>query len=493
MSTDTDSGDDYVHIEFLHAAERIAANLHGDAKAEVISIIAGRYAKLALMDEALGLAETISDPFTRDHTLSEIAAASTATGAADYVDASLEMIDDHGSRSLAIEEIAVKHAEAGDLEQALKLTDELEDADPALRRIALAAGRYSPRAVELASSITAPELRANTLGQLAALAYHSDHQSEAAELLAECLQAAEEIEFSENRIDVLIGVASLYEEIGDTDTALELLAQAFAFTADCEGLPPSGLSASFPRGEALTQLVESFARLGHFDQADRAAEQIDDPFQFAHASTKEAMEYFRAGQVDQAFTLLSEALELALEEPVYGAQGMLVKDSLLAELAVGFARLGRLEKSFEVAGKLSSESQQFLALGLVGKECALTGNTPGMFRAAEAITDNHSLTSYWLAVTDVLTDSAQTELARQTVLKAAESAETIQAKYEQTESLIEVAYRLARVNDSKGSELFTPALEAISQLTTRKRSRCFDWTNDSRNSIENSLKASECY
>lgn len=465
MSTETDSGDDYVDIEFLHAAERIAENLHGDAKAEVVSIIARRYAKLALMDEALGLAETISDPFTRDTTLSEIAAASIATGTSDYVDASLEMIDDPGSRSLAIEEIAVKYAELGDLAQALELTDELEDADPALRRIALAEGTYSPRAVELASSITAPDLRASTLGQLAALAYHSGHKTEAAELLAECLQSAEEIDFSENRIYALIGVASLYEDMGDTDKALETLAQAFALTAGFEGMPASGLSASFPRGEALTQLVESFARLGHFDQADRAAEQIDDPFQFAHASTKEAMEYFRAGEMDQAFTLLAEALELALEEPVYGEQGMLVKDSLLGQLAVGFARLGKLEKSFEVAGKLSSESQQFVALGVVGKECARSGNSPGMFQTAEAIKNTHSLTSYWLTVTDVLTDSAQTELAQQTLLKAAESAETIQAKYEKAESLIEVAYRLARANDLKASDLFALALDTISQLT----------------------------
>ena len=465
MSTETDSGDDYVSIEFLQAAERIAENLHGDAKAEVVSIIAGRYAKLALIDEALGLAETISDPFTRDNTLSEIAAASIATGTSDYVDTSLQMIDDPGSRSLAIEQIAVKYAEVGDLDRALELTDELEDADPVLRGIALAGGSYSPRAVELASSITAPDLRASTLGQLAALAYRSDHKSEAAELLAECLQSAQEIEFSENRIYALIGVASLYEDMGNTDKALETLAQAFELTADFEGMPASGLSASFPRGEALTQLVESFARLGHFDQADRAAEQIEDPFQFAHASTKEAMEYFRAGQVDQANTLLSEALELALEEPVYGEQSMLMKNSVLAELAVGFARLGQLEKSFEVAGKLSSESQQFLALGLVGKECARTGNSAGMFQAAGGITNNHSLTSYWLAVADVLTDSAQTELAQQTLLKAAESAETIPAKYEKAESLIEVAYRLARVNDLKASELFTLALDTISQLT----------------------------
>ena len=136
---------------------------------------------------------------------------------------------------------------------------------------------------------------------------------------------------------------------------------------------------------------------------------------------------------------------------------------------MGFARLRQLEKSFEVAGKLSSESQQFLALGLVGKEYARTGNPRGMFQAAEAITNNHSLTSYWLAVTDVLTDSAQTELAQQTLLKAAASAEAIQDKYEKAESLIEVAYRLARVNDSKASELFTLALGVISQLTDYKK------------------------
>src|ERR1044072_1710477 len=98
MSTETDSADDYVSIDFLHAAERIAENLHGDAKAEVVSIIAGQSAKLGLIDEALGLAETISDPFTRDNTLSEIAAASTATGTSDYIDTSLELIHGPGRR-----------------------------------------------------------------------------------------------------------------------------------------------------------------------------------------------------------------------------------------------------------------------------------------------------------------------------------------------------------------------------------------------------------
>lgn len=102
--------------EFLMAAERLAEDLQGDAQAEVISIIAARYAKLELVDHAIELAETIPDPFTRDNTFAEIAAASITTSTADYADALLQMIDDPGVRSVAIEEIAVKYAELGEFD-----------------------------------------------------------------------------------------------------------------------------------------------------------------------------------------------------------------------------------------------------------------------------------------------------------------------------------------------------------------------------------------
>ncbi len=460
----TDTSNDNGTPEFLTAAERLTDNLRGEARDEIISVIASHYANLELIDYAIELAETISDPFMRDNTLAEISAASIATGTSEYADALLEMIDDPGIRCVAIEEIAVKHAERGDLDQSLELARELDDADPALRRIALTENTFSPRAVEIALSITAPDLRASALGQLVIMAHRADRKSEEAELLDECLRSAEEIEFSENRIYSLIGIASLYEEIGDTDPALNILSQAFELCQEFEGLPVSGLSSGFPRGEALTQIVESFARLRDFDQADHAAEQIDDPFQFAHASAKEAIEYFRAGQIDQALTLLSEALELALDEPVYGEQGVLMRDSLLAELAVGFATLGHVEKSLEVTGKLSSESQRFLALQEVGKACARTGNTHGIFEAAKTITNNYSNTAYWLAVSDVLRESTGTDLVQQILLKATESAGAIQDNYEKAASLIETAYRFALMNDSKASELFSQALAMISQL-----------------------------
>ncbi len=465
MATEANTNADYTSIEFLTAAESLAENFREYAQDEVIPIIAARYAKLGLIDHSIELAETISDPFTRDNTLSEIALASISAGASDYIDSLLELIDDLSIRSVAIEEIAVKYAELGEFDTSLELATELDDADPALRRIAVANPDFSTRAVGIAQSITAPELRAAALAQLVILAHRTDHNSEAEELLEECLRSTDEIEFSEQRIYALINIASLFEDLADTDRAIEILTQALDLCQDFEGMPAAGLSADFPRGEALTQLVESFARLKNFELSDRAAEQIEDPFQFAHASTKQAMEYFKLGQVDQTLPLLSEALELALEEPVYGEQGLLFKDSLLAELALGFARIGQLEKSLEITKNLSSEAQRNLALEQVGKHYARTANSHGIFEVAQKITNNFSSAAYWLAITDVLRESGDTELVHQTLLKAKESATAIQDNYERAASLIETAYRFALQNNpGQASELFKLALATISQL-----------------------------
>ena len=461
MSSEWDLND----IEFLAAAERLVENLQGDAQDEVVSIIAARYAKREFIDHAIDLAEIISDPYTRDNTFAEIAAASIAAGTSDYAGELLEMIDDPGVRSLAIEEMAVKYAELGVHEKSLDLLSELDDADPTLRRLALLDSSFSDRSVELASSISAPDLRTGTLGQLVTAARRADRHSEAGELLAESLRVAEEIEFSQDRIYALVGIASQYAEIGDTDRASEILSRALELCQSFEGAREWGQSSSYPRGEALTQIVGGFARLRNFEQADVAAEQIEDPFQFAIASTKEAIEYVKAGQTDQALTLLNEALELVLDEPVYGEQGMVVKDTALVELAGSFVIAGQFEKSLQVAEKLSSERRRYTALEQVGKECARAGDSNGIFKTAESITNDSYAASYWLAVTDVLRESAQTDLARRTLLEAAQSAAMINDSYEKAMSLIEVAYRFEITdNPGKASELFTLALVTINQI-----------------------------
>jgi tetratricopeptide (TPR) repeat protein len=463
--TEEDTNDYQDGGEFLTVVEKLAHDLHGEVHAEVISIIAGRYAKLEFLDYAIELAETIFDPFTRDNTFAQIAAASITNGNSDYAGPLLEAIEDPAVRSMAIENIAIKYAELGDVDRSLEFVNELDDADHTLRGIALVDATASPRSIELALSITSAELRADTLGQLAAVAHRAERTSEATELVEESLQAAEEIEFSQSSIYALIGVASISREIGDTDRAQEILSHALELCEDFEGQPPWGLSSTFARSEALAQIVEGLARLGQFEQADLAAEQIEDPYPFARASAQQAIAYYRAAQKEQAMTLLSEALELVLEEPVYGTQGLLAKDTVLAELALSFAIVGQLEKSLAVIKNLNTEAQQHTALEQIGKECARAGNSRGIYEIAKSITNNYATTSYWLAVTDVLRESTEPELAHNTLLEAAKQAVVIEDDYEKAVSLIEVAYRFALINDSaKASEIFIPALNTIKEL-----------------------------
>ncbi len=464
--TETDFTNDSDGEDFLNAVEKLAENIDGEVYAEVVGAVAARYAKLGFLDHAVQLAEKIPDPFARENALAEVATVSISTGNSDYADEILQTIDDPGIRSTAIEETAVKLAEQGDFDKALEVINQLDDADPALRRIAIAEG--NPQAVELTHSISAPDLRASALGQLAVAAHRADRKSEATDLLEESLSASEEIEFSQDRIYALIGIASVYEEIGDTDRALELLSESLELCDDFEGMPVSGLPSSFPLGEVLTQIVDGFSRLGHFDKADGAAEQIEDPFQFARASSKEAVHYFKAGQTEQALTLLSEALELVVSEPAYGEQGVWMKDSVLAELAVAYTIAGQIEKGLQVTKKLSTEAQRNVALELVGKQCARMGNTRGVSQVAESLTRNYS--SYWLGIADVLKESGESNWTPQALLKAEESAATLENNYDKALALIEVAYRFASTDTpGKATTLFDQALNTITQIDDDKK------------------------
>ena len=169
--------------------------------------------------------------------------------------------------------------------------------------------------------------------------------------------------------------------------------------------------------------------------------------------------------MDQALTLLTEAVELVLEEPVYGEQGVVVRDSMLMELAVDFVIVGHFEKGLQVTENLSSDAQRNITLEQIGKQCARAGNADGVFQAAELNTNDSLTTSYWLAVADFIRQSDESELTPRALSEAAKSAARIEDDYERALSLIEVAHRFALTdNAAKASELLTLGLTTVSDL-----------------------------
>src|SRR5438034_204097 len=137
--TETLPDDNDTVSSFLDCAVEIAQaidNLEG--RAEVISLIAIKYAEAGQLNVAADLAETINDSYQRDQAHAALAAKCVEIRAPDYAEKLCDLIEDDTAYALATEGMAVAYAESGIFEESSALAHRLTDSAPTLSRIALA-------------------------------------------------------------------------------------------------------------------------------------------------------------------------------------------------------------------------------------------------------------------------------------------------------------------------------------------------------------------
>ena len=453
------TGDNDAGSSFLDCAVEIAQAIDSlEERSEIISLIAVKYAASGQLDVAVDLAETIKDSYLRDQALAGIAAKCIEVGAADYADKLSDTIEDDTAYALATEQMAVAYAQSGAFEKSIEVAHRLTESAPTLSRIALAcvAGGLPVQALEVARSIDYADLKAPVLVELAAKALHDGRNPEALELLPEATRAAEEVEFSEQRISTLVAIASLNKKCGQEEQALEILARAHRLCNESEDLA---------KDPALAQIAGGFAELQRYDQADQVIEEIEDPFQFAHATARVALEYHQAGDNARALTLLAEAMEIGRDEEVYGEQSLMMRESLLDELAVCYAMVGHYEEALQIPGLMSSQDQQHRTLGEIAKLCVRSRNNSRVFEVTEMIKDNYARVLCEVEIVDAFIASEQLALADHTLSEALARTATIERAYQKSLALMEIAPRFARREQAaKASEVLFEALTTLAMI-----------------------------
>ena len=453
---------------FLATAARVAETIETqEGYSEIMSLIAVRCAETGLLDAAIQLAEAVNDPYMRDQSLASVAAECVEFGEKDYADELMGMIEDPSLYGVALAQVAVRYAEAGEFDKALEIADEMDDSSQALGRIALiySDNSLSAQSLDAARSIEDVGFREATLIELATRGFRSNNDREAAEhLLTEAIETAEEIEFSQNRINALLDVAALYKEIGNREQALEILSRADKLCDKMEDEPYTGLTESFARDESYARIAARLASLGRFDEADKVMEKIDGPLQFAAAAAGVAVEYKKAGQSEQALSLLSEALELAQEE-VYGERTLVERDTLLSALAVSYAEIGHLEEALKVAQMITLPNTQFATWKDLARACVRSGNHNGIFQVADLIQHSYAKVLYDIETSDAEASAEQAELAARLLSQALTDAEAIEMPFEKALALMEIALRFTqREQAAKASELLSHALTTATRI-----------------------------
>ena len=444
---------------FLDCAVEIAKSIEGlEGRSEIRSLIAVRYAAAGQLDLAVDLAETIDDSYLRDQALAAVAARCIEIGAADYADKLSEMIEDETAYALATEQMALAYAESGAFEKAIEVAHRLTESAPTLSRIALAclAGGLSVKALEVARSLDYPDLKASVLVELGDKAFDDGRNPKALGLLQEATKAAGEIEFSEPRIAALVAIASLNKKCDQEEQAFEILASAHRLCNESEDLV---------KDPALAQIAVGFAELKRYDQADRVIEEIEDPFQFALATTRVAVEYHEAGDSTTALTLLADASEIARDEEVYGEQGLMMRESLLYELALCYATAGHYDEALQLPPLMNSQDQQNQTLGEIARLGVRSGNNSRAFEVSEMVKDNYARVLCDIGIVDAFMASEQFALADHTLSEALVRTGMIERAYQKALASIEIAPRLARREQAaKASEVLFEALITVALI-----------------------------
>jgi hypothetical protein len=453
------ANDNRMENMFLDCALEIAQGVDSlEGRSEIISLVAFKYAEAGLIDLAVDLAETINDSYLQDQALAGIAAKCIEAGVPDYADTLSDRIEDDTAYALATEQMAIAYAEQGAFDKAIDVAHRLADSAPTLSGMAFSflAGGRPVQALEVARSIDYPDLKAPLLIELAAKALQDQRNSDALELLLEATSAADDIEFSDQRISNLVTIASLNKRCGQEDQAFEILSGAHDQCND---------SADFDPDPALSQIAGGFAELQRYDRADQVIEEIENPFQFAHATARVALEYHKAGNTAKTLELLADALETGRDEEVYGDQTLMLRESLLGELAGYYALVDHYDEALQIAGLVTSEDLQYRILGEVAKQCVRSGNNSRVFQVTELIKDPYARVLWELEIVDAFIASEQSELADHALSQVLARTATMERPYQKAMALMEIAPRFARrENTAQASQVLFEALATLTMI-----------------------------
>lgn len=446
-------------------AERIGS---ADGHAEAVSAVALRYASQGELDLAAQLADTIRDPHGRDVALVEIAARCAEFKDDEYGLQLTQAIEEYGFQQQALANIAVRQAERGDFDAALETAQSLDDSLTTLGEIALRFARRGEmqKAEEIIAQIDLPVVRVQILNELAAIKIHRNEPFD--DVLSEAEAEAEQIEFVEERVQLLLENAARRIEGKHYDRAFAILEIVKTLSAQLE---------SRFRDQILTQTSALYAHAGNFEQAEKILEPIADKHNVALAQATIAYEHQAAGDHEKAVAALEESFAVLKSQREREIRDSRARYNLMASNAVRLAQFGRFERAIEAALENPIDEMRHSALGQIAAVCAAHGKNELAAQAVNSILDLAARASALILVSDGEIKAGETEKSLQTLREAHSLAEEVEQLPARAQVLNEIAVRCVERGDrERARELLTESLD-ISRSIVDETAQAVSLTN----------------
>ncbi|HZH34358.1 MAG TPA: hypothetical protein VEX64_05920, partial [Pyrinomonadaceae bacterium] len=400
--------------------------------ANAASDIALRLAARGELDLAAQLADQIEDPHTRDVALTEIAARCADFDDDEYGLQLAEAIEEYGFQQQAISQLAVRQAERGRLEQSLETANSLDDPSTTLAEIAIRFARQGDvaQAQQIFEQIDFPTVRVQVLNEFAAIKIKNNEPAD--DLLSDSLAEAENIEYAEERSQLLLEIVSRLLDTKQTERALEVLEKTRQLVNSFE-----------PRfrDQVLTQISSLYAHSGNFEQAEKVLEPIVDLQQTATGHVAIALEHQAQGDTEQAVSSLEEAYATLKSQPEREIRDSKARFNLFATIAVRLAQFGRFERAIEIAVENPVEESRNAALVQIAAICAANQKEELARQAANAIEVLAARQNALIGISDGEIKNGEAEKSLQTLEEAHSLTEEVGQFSLRSEALNQIAVR----------------------------------------------------
>lgn len=311
---------------------------------DIFKSISTAYANAGAMEQALQVAQRITVANSKSITLAHIASRYAQAGKAQQANTllaqalKLAQTAPEGNRASLLSQIAIKNAQVGQFDRALKVAQTIASAEVKARTLAEIAALYDranqfEKAVAILPSISAiaksitPFYDADTVLREIVADYIRDRQYKLAFQFSQTL----DLTLKDESLLKLVEEASA---AGEFPLALQIV----------EVIPPGWQNQV--KQLSLRHVAAGYAKAGKYDQAMQLLPSLEDNSDYPNrtlARVAIAKSYTEDGQPDQAIEQLNQSLQ-ALSTLKNSSS----KIQALSQIAVGYAQAGQRDRAIEV-------------------------------------------------------------------------------------------------------------------------------------------------
>ena len=443
----------------LACAAFLAENIKSsDGHSEAMKEIIPRYLEKDAVDLSAELADTVSDPFTRDRLLMLVAEKCAAIDDDEYAFQLIEAIEDYGTQAQAREHIALQKSAKGDYAKALEIAGMLDHADFAYADVALRQMEKGDdaSAFQTLEKIDFPNASVLALQNIALLELKKGDAAKAVRLLENAVRSANEIEFTEEKVRALTDIGNHFIEAHQNGPAIETFdkAKGIAETID-----------NVHRDSLLAGIALGFLQAGSLELADRTLDLVADKTQMASALIGFSRRFWEKNEPDEAVETLEEAYAILKSQRDREIRDSRARYNLWATIAVEFARIEKADRAVEIAQEIIEENAQTSALKQIAQVCALQNKDEFARQSVGAIRDDAQKMFALVGISDAYNKAGKTDEALSVLREAETLSETVPQLASRSVAFNELAKRFYDYGErEKARELLRENLETIANI-----------------------------